>query len=344
MRRVVVIALLAVVLRPAAAGACLVEELERVGRLVVVHEYREAEDRLDSLEAAYPDSSQVAMQQVILYYTWMDDFGIVDSLGPLFGESVDRTLELAERTLHEHQDNAMAHFARGSALMYRTIFRAYTEGVGVGNAPSLVRDARDGIEAMELALRYSPKFHDPMVGIGKYRYWKYDRLPWPFSSDRDRREGIRLLEDAVRLGVTSEPAAIQTLGWTYVSEGRFDDARELVEPLIARYPGSRFFREIRARALLYDGNWSEARKEYEEIRALLEEAGRERPYLRMKYGRRLAQIDGKTGRHYEACVRAQRLRRLNYDGVHETWLSRRMRPLTEIMQESCPRATREGRR
>ena len=343
-RHALILALLVVTTSVGHAGACLSESLERAEALVVEHRYEDAERLVQESALAHPDSPSVALQEVVLYYTWIDDFGIVDSLAPHFAAAVERTIQVAGAALETDQANARALFARGSAMMYRTVFRAYTEGVGLANVPSLVGDARAGIEDMEAALAAEPEFHDPMVGIGKYRYWKYDRLPWPFSSDKDRRAGLGLLEAALQLGVQSEAGAIQTLGWTYVSEGRYEDAKRLVAPMIERYPESRFFREIRARALLYEEHWDAAREEYGELLEILAESGGERPFLQMKYGARLAQIDEKTGRHYEACMRAQRLRRLDYSGVHERWLSKRMRLVTDIMRTSCPRASRERRR
>lgn len=244
------------------------------------------------------------------------------------------TINSADRDLARNPNDARARFYKGSALAYRALYRSYVEGIG-RNAPSLLREASAGMEELEKARAADPTFAEPLVAIGKYKHWKSTKFPWPFSSAQEGRHGIQMLEQAVRMGGQTDGAAEQTLGWIYMSERRYDDAIALVEPLIERYPTSRFFLEIAARAYQEKGDKAKAGALFGQIMSGLSPGERARPFVVMKYERWVAKLRLQQGRRDEACQIARRLKSMDYSGVHGDWLRRKMGEVNKIEQAAC---------
>ena len=314
--------------------------IDTVNELIVLHDYERAETLLNRLEEAYPDSPSVQLQKTVLYFTWIDDYGTVDKMNDRFTTAVNQTVDYSNAILREDPDNAYVRFYRGSALAYRALYRSYTEGIRVSTIPSLISDATSGINELQRANQLNPSFADPLIGVGKYQHWKAQKFPWPFASEKDAREGIRILEQAIDDGLQFDTGAIQTLGWIYISEKRYDDAIALVQPYDDRYPESRFFREILGRAYLGKKDYDRATEAFQSIVEGLSPQERESNFIVAKYERWLAKIEQERGNYGEACLHAHRLRRLDFTGVHEDWLQRKMNLNDRIMQEACPKAQR----
>jgi len=316
------------------------DAIERINDLVITHRYREAEKVVLELERANLDSASVQLQKAVLYYTWIDDYGIADSLGAEFLTAVERTVALSEDVLAHEPNNAYVRFYRGSALAYRALFRSYVDGIGIRTIPSLLRDATGGIKELERARECNPNFNDPLIGIAQYRYWTSHSLPWPFSSEKDAREGVRLIEQALADGVDWGAVAVQTLGWMYIRERRYEDAIELVAPMIDRYPNGRNFREIAARAHLSLRDLDTAETMYRQIIDGLNPAERASNFMVMKYERWLTRIDAKRGDLDDACERARRLQALDYTGVHRTWLREKTPLYEQLLRGACKQTER----
>ena len=311
------------------------DAIEHINDLVITHRYREAEQVVLELERANPDSPSVQLQKAVLYYTWIDDYGIADSLGVEFLTATERTVALAEDVLAREPNNAYVRFYRGSALAYRALYRSYVDGIGIRTIPSLLRDATGGIKELERARECNPSFNDPLIGIAQYRYWISHSLPWPFASDKDAREGVRLIEQALADGVYWDAVAVQTLGWMYIRERRYRDAIELVAPMIERYPEGRNFREIAARAHLSLRDLDTAETMYRQILDDLSPAERASNFMVMKYERWLVRIDAKRGNNAAACERARHLQSLDYTGVHRTWLREKTPLYEQLLRGAC---------
>ncbi|HRS94271.1 MAG TPA: hypothetical protein P5179_03270 [Candidatus Latescibacteria bacterium] len=305
-----------------------------ISDLILIHRYPEAQARLNALQRQYPAATDLQFQELVLLFTWIDDYGIADSLNREFRNQVDAVVTSANRDLARNPNDARALFYKGSALAYRALYRSYVEGIG-RNIGSLLTDASSGMAELEKARAADPTFADPLIAIGKYKHWKSKKLPWPFATAQEGRDGIRMLEQAVRMGVLSDGGAEQTLAWIYMSERRYDDAIALVQPYVAKYPTSRFFLEIVARAYQEKGDYVRAGALFGRIMNGLSPDERARPFVVMKYERWIAKLRLQQGRRDEACEIARRLRSLNYAGVHRDWLDRKMEEVHRIEREAC---------
>lgn len=311
------------------------DELDRVSELILVHRYRQAEAILDSLERLYPERAGIRLQKVVLYYTWLDDYAITDSLGGRFLAEIDTTIILGDRGIDEDPSDKWAWFFKGSAHAYRAFYRSYTEGINLVTIRGLIADANTGIDCLQRAARIDTAFTDPLIGIGKYLHWKSKKLPWPLASSKDGERGIRMLEEAVRRGVIADGGAVQTLGWVYMAEHRYDDAIALVQPWMDRYPASRFFAEIIARAYQEKGDYPRAEQLFNRILDGLSPTERASNFIVMKYERWIARLRYQRGDMAQACQIAKRLRLLDYSGVNRDWVSRRIGEADKVFREAC---------
>jgi tetratricopeptide (TPR) repeat protein len=308
--------------------------MDAISDLILIHRYNDAQTRINVLQRQYPNNTELHFQKLVLLFTWIDDYGIADSLNSAFRNQVDVTITAADRDIARNPNDARARFYKGSALAYRSLYRSYVEGVGM-NIRSLVNDASAGMDELEKARRADPTFADPLIAIGKYKHWKSKKFPWPFATANDGRQGVRLLEQAVRMGAQAEGGAEQTLGWVYMSERRYDDAIALVRPLISQYPTSRFFLEIAARAYQEKGDYARADEMFGRIMNGFTPVERAHPFVVMKYERWVARLRMQQGRRDEACQIARKLKSWNYAGVHADWLERKLAEVDRIQSEAC---------
>jgi len=311
------------------------DEIDRVSELIMVHEYPEAEVLLDSLERRYPRNTDIRFQEMILYFTWIDDYGIADSLGDRFMAAVDATILFGDRDTDSDPDDKWAWFFKGSAYAYRSLYRSYVEGISLGTIRGLIADANTGVNNLRRAAWIDTSFADPLIGIGKYLHWKAQKFPWPLSSSEDADRGVRMLQEAIRRGVVADGGAVQTLGWIYMAEHRYDDAIALVRPWMEKYPHSRFFKEIIARAHQEKGDYGQAETLFYEILNGLSPRERASNFVVMKYQRWVARLRCQQGDRVAACRMAQRLRLLDYRGVHRDWLNRKLAEVDKIIREAC---------
>ena len=318
-------------------GSEMERPMQRVTDLIAEHHYSAAESTLDSLLAEHPGTTVLHFQKMALYYTWLDDYGIADSLHAPFSAAVDSTLRSAERDIRADGDDGWAYYFRGSAYTYRSLFRSYTEGLGIGNVRSLASDAGKGIDDMRRARDRDDTINDVLLGVGKYHHWRSQKLPWPFSRGGDREKGIAMMEDGLRRGLYWQTAGVQTLSSVYMSEERYQDIIALVEPMHRRYPHSRFYSVPMARANMYLERYDVADSLLRSIREGFSPEENAEPLAVLKVERFIAELRMLQGREEEACEIARRLKDAEYPGVHPDWLRRKMGLVDRIRRRACPR-------
>lgn len=115
-------------------------------------------------------------------------------------------------------------------------------------------DGIESIRSFEECLEIDKNFTDSYVVIGNYLYWKSKKtefIDWfPFVED-NTKQGISLLERAVKESVYSRKLAIYTLMWIYINEKRYDDAVKLSKIILDHYPDNRFVKRALASAYYY---------------------------------------------------------------------------------------------
>ena len=339
MNRVVFASVMVILALTSLGGAqvpCAADSVaERALTLVVGQRYAEAESLLVSAADSCECDARLHFTFVSLYFAWLDDYGIADSLAGLFDSHVSRALACTDAELRERQEDPSLHYYRGLTLLYHGMLRSRIDGIGPFNAFSLMSEASDGLESLRKVREFDPSDGDALLALGNYRYWKGSRLPWPLGTETDRRDGIAMMEDAVSLGLNSEVAGVEALGWAYLREERYADLLALVEPLLSEHPARRPLLTQKTRALMGLGRLDEARVVLECAVNGLTSAERNRPFVRMQMERWLALLAHMQGDDEEACRRARDLLGLDYTGVHESWLVKKLSVVRRISAEAC---------
>jgi len=330
--------LVALVTGSAGGGTADVERRNALYRsvdLTAEHQYAEAESVLVSAEGLWPDDAGVSFHFMSLYFGWLDEWGIPDSLSEAFYAYADSTIHRASMGLTGSPDSALLFEYRGLAKLYQSMLRSRVEGIGARNALSLIGSARSGLEDLERVRELDPTGADALLALGNYRYWKGTHLPWPLGTSGDREAGIAMMEEAVSQGLKWPVAGVEALGWAYLREGRFQDVIDLVHPLSERYPACRPLRIQIARARMSVGDVEAAERALREALDRASADGALRPFVAMKIERWLARAEELRGDSAEACARASALLELSYPGVHQKWLEPKLRTVRQIQGRTC---------
>ena len=313
----------------------LLREINQAVDLIADHSYTQAEQALDELLAENPGSAVLHFQKMALYYTWLDDYGIVDSLRTPFQAEVESTLVCSRRDIEADDTDGWAYYFRGSAYSYRSLYKSYTEGIGIMNVRGLARDAGRGIDDMKRAYDRDTTITDVLLGVGKYYHWRSKKLPWFLRDSDDREKGIRMMEEALERGLHWQMAGVQTLCSVYMAEERYEDIITIATPMLERYPRSRFFSIPIARAHMYLGRYDIADSLLHSIRENFTDEENAAPLAVLKLERYIAELREKQGRPEEACAIARRLKNADYTGVHSDWLRRKIGVVNRVMRRTC---------
>ena len=307
-------------------------DLHRVEIQILLHQYHAAEQALDSLETARPHDPAVHFRRAVLYFTWIDDYGLVDSLSGHFHTAIDSTILAAEEQIRIDPGCVWGYYYLGSGRVYRAFFRRMAEGVNIGNLPSLLADATGGIGELKKAYRIDTTLADVTLTIGNYHHWKGRNLPWPLGKGSEAEQGIAMMEEAIAAGVSSQEGAVQALASVYIAEHRYEDAVALLEPYRRRYPSSRLLGDPVGRALLKLERYGEAGNLFSELLNSASAADRTRPVVQLQLERWIAYARARRGDCETARRIVEGLRALDYTGTDERWLRIKLSVLDRALE------------
>ena len=161
-------------------------------------------------------------------------------------EKLDEAEDLSEKLIDSDESNIWNYYFLALATGYKAYFDALT-----GDWLSAFGAGVTSVNLFEHCLEVDSSFHEALIAIGTYKYWKSSKmefLNWlPFVKD-EREEGIKLLERAVNNSTYNSYLAINSLIWIYIDRREFRKAIKIAESVLRQYPNSRFFKYGLARA------------------------------------------------------------------------------------------------
>lgn len=248
------------------------DEFDKLIQLVIgrsiENNYAEAESAAVELSMEFPDSPAGHFFRAGVLSSMMVDYEEIIRESD-FDSYLDEAARIAEAGIDGHPDDPWNHFYLGGAMGYYAFHHL--------RAGRLLQALTTGIKAigeLKRTLELDSTIYDAYMGLGNYKYWLSRRtefLRWmPFISDR-REEGIRMMFTAMEKGKYCRESAASTLAWALIDAGRYDEALELADSLLIKYPQSRFFLYIRARTLYDMGDYE---KTVEAGQLILERARR----------------------------------------------------------------------
>jgi len=205
---------------------------------------------------------------------------IAQGFDSAFHVNMDRALELADKQLREHPNDADAHFQVGAAYAFLTTYKATVEGRLAGG----FRTARRAYNEHERALTLDPQRHDAGLTVGLYRYG-VSTLSAPlrllaglvgFGGGRER--GLRLVEEAAAYPSDVQTNARFTLIVIYNREQRYGDALRVIHELQQLYPRNRLLWLEAGSTALRAGRFDEARLAIEDGMSRLARDARPRAF------------------------------------------------------------------
>jgi len=171
-----------------------------------------------------------------------------------------KAISLADSLLKITPDDPWLLFYLGSAKSNN----GFVQG-REGNLISAVSSAYSGISYIEKCLEVDPDFNDAKMILGGYIYYKSSWTHWLY----DRRDdGIAMIKESIASSKISTFFAISALTWIYLDYKKPHLALQTVEIGLKKYPDSRYFLFGKARAFYEMKLYTQAIKEYENLKKL----------------------------------------------------------------------------
>lgn len=260
-------------------GLCLSTNLSAVGEvhfdtenfvlfdkaLMLCHQqdYEGALEIGRQLRQNYPDDPTGMFVQIITYQTLMETFRVKTYQAQL-DSVLEIVVELAKKTLKKDRRNGVNYFYLASAYGARSANFARR-----GKWLEALRDGTRIKANYQRALKYSPDFYDAYYGLGAYNYWVSVKAKVLRIFGDSREKGIAQVKLAAEKGHFLKTNALYGLSSIYFNEGRHEEALQVCDEIIARYPGNPTCYYRKGRILQMRGQWAEAQKQFAAVRDIL---------------------------------------------------------------------------
>jgi len=230
--------------------------------LSIRHRYAEAEAAAREIIHCQPDSPAGWFFLSGVINSQMTDFEDYSREKEFF-TCLDKTAAKAEAKSKSRRPQAWDYFYLGGAKGYKAFYHLRNE-----RYLSALGEGISCINALEKALALDSTLYDAYLALGNYKYWisrKTQFLQWfPFIPDR-REEGLQEVWKSKERGKFTHESAASALGWVLIDAGRAAEARAVAEEMLKKYPESRFFIYIKARAAFDQKDFKEALKIYGQL-------------------------------------------------------------------------------
>jgi len=225
-------------------------------------DYKNAKSHWDSLNTKYPNRGVGHVGNVLLYQALMlENFDYRYEQQYLFHSQ--KALEELSDALQKPGEEAWEHFLTGGMIGIESI-HTMRRGDFV---PALTR----GVEAIghvKKVKELAPKFSDPVLGDGLYKYWKtvvsQNSKLLPDGSD-DRVEGISLMRKAESEAVFVGPASTLALVFTWIEEREFNRSLESCMRNRRQYPQNIINSMVMGRVYMYMRKYDNSLKIFDEV-------------------------------------------------------------------------------
>ena len=215
-------------------------------KFTIEHKYAEAESCAVKIIDDYPDSPAGYLYRVGVLSSMMIDYEELIRVED-FDKYLDKCIEISEKRIKSEPENPWNYYYLGGAYLNFGLHNLRQENF----FQALIQGLR-AIKYLRKTVELDSGFYDAYLGIGNYSYWlsrKTEFLKWmPFITD-NREEGIKMMFTSVEKGKYSGDTGASSLAWILIDAGRYQEAVDIAEKLLLKYPDSRFFLYAKGRAL-----------------------------------------------------------------------------------------------
>jgi len=235
-----------------------------------------------------------------------------------------------EALLNSNEADVWNNYFMALTLGYKAYFRILTD-----NYIDAFLDGYRSVQYFERCKDIEPDFYESYLAIGTYKYWKSAKassLNWlPFFTD-NRKEGIKLLEEAVRNSSYNKYLALNSLIWIYINEKNDEKAIEVAEQALKDFPGSRFFMWGLARAY-EDVDIDKAINIFYRIRKSLQAESHLSNINNVILLHKIAMLNHKTGNLSESLKLLTEIENIKLNGEEKERLENRLRRVKQLKNE-----------
>ncbi|MEO8399673.1 MAG: tetratricopeptide repeat protein [Ignavibacteriaceae bacterium] len=206
---------------------------------IINQEYSQAKLNFTELDKKFPDlpfgKIYLAATEIAKSYDFSEGFN-----DDYIKENLAKAQEISEKLIDENEDNIWNIYFLALANGYLAYYDALNE-----NWLSAFDNGYSSIINFEKCLNIDSTFYEAYTAIGAYKYWKSRKtefIEWiPFiQSEKD--EGIKYLEKAVKNSSYNTYLAINSLQWILIDQKKFNEAIEISNNVLLKYPNCRFFK------------------------------------------------------------------------------------------------------
>lgn len=215
----------------------IVDSLIRKGiNNIINQKYNSADSLFNKLDSEFPSlpfgKIYLAALNISRSYSLNENYN--DSL---ITDYLNDAEDKAEILVDENPADIWNIYSKALSEGYYAYYKALKE-----NWLSAISTGFDAIKDFEKCLSINHNFHEAMIAIGSYEYWKSKKADWiPFIED-ERNDGINYLKKAIQNSSYNKYLAINSLIWIYIDEKDFTLAQVLAEKTVKEYPESIFFK------------------------------------------------------------------------------------------------------
>lgn len=214
--------------------------------LIVAQDYNQAEKTFNKLKNNFPElpfgNIYLAANKIAEAYDYAEPFNekfILDNL--------EEAKLISEKLLDENENNIWYNYFLAITEGYTAYFDALNE-----NWLSAFSTGLNSLKSFDDCLALDNNFYESYIALGTYEYWKTRKtefMQWlPFVDD-DRDDAISKLKIAVDSSSYNSYLAINSLLWIYIDQKKYDKAKELAQNALTKFPSSRSFIWVLARAV-----------------------------------------------------------------------------------------------
>jgi tetratricopeptide (TPR) repeat protein len=252
----------------------------------------------------------------------------------------DAAVEEAEAMLDRNPRDPWALFFIGGAYGYKGLHESRYE-----RWITAFRHGWKGVSVLSEIEKLNVEMPDIYYGIGSYEYWRSAMtkvLRWMPGVGDKRAEGIRKLAGVAENGIYTRISATEALAYIYINESRFEEAVELADTMLARYPACLTFCWIKAEALFGKGKYEEAAKNFRYILGRCEAEKYDNHYNAVVCHYWLARIFLQTNQYLPAVAECNRMEYYTLDDAIRKRLSAFFKEAEGIKSKAEVEALKSG--
>lgn len=207
--------------------------------------YEEAEKIFSAYIAKYPERPDGYFFMAGRWAEYINAYQQREALSE-FNRWAGLTIKKGEAYIKAHPGDPAGYFYVGNVYGYMGLLEAQDQKL-----VSAFMSAVKAKGALEKALEIDPRLDDAYFGLGTLYYYaskKYveegGMVGWVvkkfITHDRDMRaEGISMLRRALSSGGITADSAFGSLMWVLLTEGEYDEARQMAQEMAVRWPGDK---------------------------------------------------------------------------------------------------------